>query len=138
MISGQRKTMKLTNKDYKTILTFYKVDLSALSSKEIKTKAEHYLAMKLCKCIKKIKGSGASGTGASGTGASVTGSSGTGASGTGSSGTGSSDEKRAIAICYNSVLKKKNLKVFKFSCKKKVTLLPKKGTRKIFVEKLGK
>ena len=113
MISGQRKTMKLTNKDYKTILTFYKVDLSALSSKEIKTKAEHYLAMKLCKCIKKIKGSGASGTGAS-------------------------DEKRAIAICYNSVLKKKNLKVFKFSCKKKVTLLPKKGTRKIFVEKLGK
>jgi hypothetical protein len=113
MISGQRKTMKLTNKDYKTILNFYKVDLSALSSKEIKTKAEHYLAMKLCKCIKKIKGPGASGTGAS-------------------------DEKRAIAICYNSVLKKKNLKVFKFSCKKKVTLLPKKGTRKIFVEKLSK
>jgi hypothetical protein len=111
MISGQRKTMKLTNKDYKTILNFYKVDLSALSSKEIKSKAEHYLAMKLCKCIKKIKGPG---------------------------GTGASDEKRAIAICYNSVLKKKNLKVFKFSCKKKVTLLPKKGTRKIFVEKLGK
>jgi hypothetical protein len=108
MISGQRKTMKLTHKDYKTILTFYKVDLSALSSKEIKTKAEHYLAMKLCKCIKKLKGP---------------------------SGTG--NEKRAIAICYNSVLKKKNLKVFKFSCKKKVTLLPKKGTRKIFVEKLA-
>jgi hypothetical protein len=125
MISGQRKTMKLTNKDYKTILNFYKVDLSALSSKEIKSKAEHYLAMKLCKCIKKIKGPGASGTGASGTGASA-------------SGTGTSDEKRAIAICYNSVLKKKKLKVFKFSCKKKVTLFPKKGTRKIFVEKLSK
>lgn len=108
MISGQRKTMKLTNKDYKTILTFYKVDLSALSSKEIKSKAEHYLAMKLCKCIKKIKGPK------------------------------EVNEKRAIAICYNSVLKKKNLKVFKFSCKKKVTLLPKKGTRKIFVEKLSK
>jgi hypothetical protein len=115
--------MKLTDKDYKTILKFYKVDLSALSSKEIKTKAEHYLAMKLCKCIKKIKGPVASGTGTSGTG---------------TSGTGTTNEKRAIAICYNSVLKKKNLKVFKFSCKKKVTLLPKKGTRKIFVEKLGK
>jgi hypothetical protein len=118
MISGQRKTMKLTNKDYKTILTFYKVDLSALSSKEIKTKAEHYLAMKLCKCIKKIKGPGGTGPSASGT--------------------GTANEKRAIAICYNSVLKKKNLKVFKFSCKKKVILLPKKGTRKILVEKLSK
>ena len=119
--------MKLTNKDYKNILKFYKVDISALSSKDIKAKAEHYLAVKLCKCIKNIKAS-ASGTGASGTGA----------SGTGASGTGANKEKRAIALCYNSVLKKKNLKVFKFTCKKKVTLLPKKGTRKIFVEKLGK
>ena len=112
--------MKLTNKDYKNILKFYKVDISALSSKDIKAKAEHYLAVKLCKCIKNIKASG------------------TGASGTGASETGANKEKRAIALCYNSVLKKKNLKVFKFTCKKKVTLLPKKGTRKIFVEKLGK
>ena len=111
MNSRQNKTMKLTQKDYKNILKFYKVDISALSSKDIKAKAEHYLAVKLCKCIKNLKRPGASATG---------------------------NEKRAIAICYNSVLKKKNLKVFKFSCKKKVTLLPKKGTRKIFVEKLGK
>ena len=122
--------MKLTHKDYKNILKFYKVDISALSSKDIKAKAEHYLAVKLCKCIKNVKGR------ASGTVASATGPSATGPSATGPSGTG--NEKRAIAICYNSVLKKKNLKVFKFSCKKKVTLLPKKGTRKIFVEKLGK
>ena len=125
MISGQNKTMKLTQKDYKTILKFYKVDLSTLSSKEIKTKAEHYLAMKLCKCIKNVKRPGASATDTSATDTSATGTSAT------------ANEKRAIAICYNSVLKKKNLKVFKFSCKKKVTLLPKKGTRKIFVEKLG-
>jgi hypothetical protein len=105
--------MKLTNKDYKNILKFYKVDISALSSKDIKTQAEHYLAVKLCRCIKNVKGKSASATAAN-------------------------SEKRAIAVCYNSVLKKKNLKVFKFSCKKKVTLLPKKGTRKIFVEKLGK
>jgi hypothetical protein len=120
MNSRQNKTMKLTQKDYKNILKFYKVDISALSSKDIKAKAEHYLAVKLCKCIKNVKRPGASATGASGTGASAT-----------------RNEKRAIAICYNSVLKKKNLKVFKFSCKKKVTLLPKKGTRKIFVEKLA-
>ena len=40
---------------YKSILKFYKVDISALSSKDIKAKAEHYLAVKLCKCIKNIK-----------------------------------------------------------------------------------
>ena len=125
MISRQKKTMKLTNKDYKSILKFYKVDISTLSSKDIKEKAEHYLAVKLCRCIKNMKGKSASVTGASATGASATGASATG------------NEKRAIALCYNSVLKKKNLKVFKFTCKKKVTLLPKKGTRKIFVEKLG-
>ena len=109
--------MKLTNKDYKSILKFYKVDISALSTKDIKEKAEHYLAVKLCRCIKNVKGKSASATGASAV---------------------ANSEKRAIAVCYNSVLKKKNLKVFKFSCKKKVTLLPKKGTRKIFVEKLGR
>ena len=125
--------MKLTNKDYKSILKFYKVDISALSTKDIKEKAEHYLAVKLCRCIKNVKGKSASATGASATGASAT-----GASATGASATGANSEKRAIAVCYNSVLKKKNLKVFKFSCKKKVTLLPKKGTRKIFVEKLGR
>jgi hypothetical protein len=124
--------MKLTNKDYKSILKFYKVDISALSTKDIKAKAEHYLAVKLCRCIKNVKGKSASATGASATGASATGASATGASALANS------EKRAIAVCYNSVLKKKNLKVFKFSCKKKVTLLPKKGTRKIFVEKLSR
>ena len=123
MISRKNKTMKLTNKDYKSILKFYKVDISTLSSKDIKAKAEHYLAVKLCKCIKNMK---ASRTGASKTGASRTGASKTGASASG-------NEKRAIAVCYNSVLKRKNLKVFKFTCKKKVALLPKKGTRKIFV-----
>jgi hypothetical protein len=104
--------MKLTNSDYKNILKFYKVDTSALSTKAIKEKAEHYLAVKLCKCIKNIKGPGA------GMGMGM-------------------GEKRAIAVCYNSVLKKKKLKVFKFTCKKRVKLLPKKGTRKLLVEKLN-
>lgn len=39
------------------------------------------------------------------------------------------DERRAIAICQNSVLTKKNLKIYRFTCKKKPKLLPKKGSR---------
>jgi hypothetical protein len=102
--------MKLTKNDYKTILKFYKIDPDTLSTKDIKAKAEHFLAVKLCKCIKNIKASPY---------------------------LRPKSEKRAIAVCYNSVLKKKNLKVFKFTCKKKAQLLPKKGTRKLVVEKLA-
>jgi hypothetical protein len=102
--------MKLNKSDYKNILKFYKIDTSTLSSKDIKEKAEHFLAVKLCKCIKNIRASRY---------------------------IRPNSEKRAISVCYNSVLKKKNLKIFKFTCKKKVKLLPKKGTRKIFVEKLS-
>jgi len=115
----KNKTLKLTPGDYKNILKFYKIDTSALSTKDIKTKAEHYLAMKLCKCIKNITYKS------------------THNKSTHSKSTHMKDEKRAIALCYNSVLRKKNLKVFKFQCKKFVKLFPKKGTRKIFVEKLG-
>ena len=106
--------MNLNKNDYITILKFYKVDITALSSKAIKEKAEHLLAVKLCKCIKNIRGPAPNAKG----------------------------EKRAIAICYNSVITKKKLKIYKFTCKKKVKLIAKKvkgkgkGTRKIFVEKL--
>jgi hypothetical protein len=98
--------MKLNKNDYKTILTFYKIDATGLSNKDIKAKAEHLLAVKLCRCIKNITKK-----------------------------ENIKDEKRAIAICYNSVLTKKKLKVFKFKCKKTVKLLPKKGTRNFCVEK---
>jgi len=114
--------MKLNSKDYKNILKFYKVDISALSSKAIKEKAEHFLAVKLCKCIKNIRGTSTSKADADADA---------------SKADASKGEKRAIAVCYNSVITKKKLKIFKFTCKKKVKLLPKKGTRKIFVEKLG-
>jgi hypothetical protein len=108
MKSSQMKSLKMTLRDYKNILKFYKIDTEALTNKAIKEKAEHFLAVKLCKCIKNIR------------------------AGTGTGRAGS--EKRAISICYNSVLTKKNLKVFKFTCKKKAKLLPKKGTRKMCVE----
>ena len=48
----------------------------------------------------------------------------------------SSNEKRAISICYNSVIKKKKIKIFDFKCKKTAKLLNKKGTRKVFIERL--
>ena len=115
--------MKLNSKDYKNILKFYKVDISALSSKAIKEKAEHFLAVKLCKCIKNIRGTSKADADTSKADTSKA--------------DASKGEKRAIAVCYNSVITKKKLKIFKFTCKKKVKLLPKKGTRKIFVEKLG-
>jgi len=116
--------MNLNKNDYITILKFYKVDITALSSKAIKEKAEHLLAVKLCKCIKNIRGTA---TNAKVDKAKVDNANG---------------EKRAIAICYNSVITKKKLKIYKFTCKKKVKLIAKKGkgkgkgTRKIFVEKL--
>ena len=107
-MNSKNKTMKLNNSDYKNILTFYKIDAANLSSKAIKEKAEHLLAVKLCKCIKNIRASKY---------------------------LKPNSEKRAIAVCYNSVLTKKNLKIFKFNCKKTVKLLPKKGTRTLVVEK---
>lgn len=43
------------------------------------------------------------------------------------------DEPRSVGICKNSVLKKKNLKIYKFTCKKKPSLLGKKTrSKKIF------
>ena len=42
----------------------------------------------------------------------------------------SGSEENAIAICTNSVIKRKNLKNYGFKCKKKSTFIPKKGTSK--------
>ena len=118
MKSSQMKSLKMTLRDYKNILKFYKIDTVSLTNKAIKEKAEHFLAVKLCKCIKNIRA----------------GSAGTGRAGSAGTGRAGSSEKRAISLCYNSVLTKKNLKVFKFTCKKKAKLLPKKGTRKMCIE----
>ena len=101
---------KLNYNDYADILKYYNIDASELKKKDVSKKAEHLLATKLCKCIKNIKRR---------TGTSITGTS----------------ESRAIAICYDSVIRKKGLKTFKFKCKKGARLLGKKGTRKILVVK---
>ncbi len=40
------------------------------------------------------------------------------------------DEKKAIAVCRDSVLRKKGLKSYGFRCKKKPRFVPKRGTSK--------
>ena len=122
-----------------------------MKSGEIKEKAEHLLATKLCKCIKSIKyntstaaGKRANASGkranASGKRANASGkranASGKRANASGKRANASgkranASEKRAIAICYNSVIRQKGLKTFKFKCKSGAKLLPKKGTRKL-------
>lgn len=99
---------KLSYNDYVDVLQFYKMDMAGLKKKEVKIKAEHLLATKLCKCIKNVKRR---------------------------KGTTKANESRAIAICYDSVIRKKGLKTFKFKCKKGARLLGKKGTRKLLVIK---
>jgi uncharacterized UBP type Zn finger protein len=88
--------MRLSLNDYKSILNYYNIDISAMKNITIKNKAESILAEKLCRCIKSI------------------------------------DNPKTIAVCKNSVFTKKNLKISKFSCKKKAKLLTsKKNTLKL-------
>ena len=101
----------ITHRDYLDILKYYKIDAAHLKKNDVKKKAEHLLATKLCKCIKKRAGANVMGTGTR------------------------TGESRAIAICYDSVIRKKGLKTFKFKCKNGARLLPKKGTLKITVIK---
>ena len=97
--------MKLSKNDYNTILKFYNIILPKNTKlKVIREIAEQLLAEKLCRCIKRVHRPK------------------------------DLNEERAIAICQNSVLTKKKLKINKFTCKKKPKLLPKKGNRsKLFI-----
>jgi hypothetical protein len=44
---------KITDNDYKKILEFYKIPIPK-SKRLLKNKAEKILAIKLCRCIKKV------------------------------------------------------------------------------------
>lgn len=100
--------MRLSLKDYLSVLKYYKIDASNMKKGEIKKKAEGILAEKLCRCIKKVdksmkgerKSKSKSKKGEKNT------------------------ESRAIAICKNSVLTKKKLFTPKFKCKGTAKLLP--------------
>ncbi|MEX0598611.1 MAG: hypothetical protein WD512_19165, partial [Candidatus Paceibacterota bacterium] len=91
---------QLNNADYMTILDYYNIQLGEKASKtDIKKMAEDILADKLCKCIKKVQKTSKT-----------------------------LKEPQAVAICRDSVLHKKGVESARFSCKKKKTLIAKKGT----------
>ena len=93
---------RLTRADYVTILEYYNIDHTNMTYENIKDKAQDILGKKMCRCIKKIQKSPYR----------------------------PQNESRAIAICRDSVLKKKNLKTYTFKCKQKYKLLPRKNTRR--------
>uniref|UniRef100_A0A6C0IHG1 Uncharacterized protein n=1 Tax=viral metagenome TaxID=1070528 RepID=A0A6C0IHG1_9ZZZZ len=89
--------MRLSLNDYKSILKYYNIDITGMKTSAIKNKAEDILAEKLCRCIKSVDKY-----------------------------KNKVSEAKAIAICKNSVLTKKNLKIAKFKCKTSAKLLPSK------------
>ena len=94
--------MNLSNGDYLKILKYYKIDVNKLNKqKTVKQLAQDILATKLCRCIKKVKKNS------------------------------NKPETEAIGICRKSVLNTKQLKIFGFTCKKKLNLYPKKEVVKI-------
>ena len=96
--------MKLNTQDYIEILKYYNQPIPKLNKKNrktIKKQAENILAEKLCRCIKSVKKYYKD-----------------------------KNEKRAIPICINSVLHKKNLKPNRFTCKKKKKILIDKKTKR--------
>jgi hypothetical protein len=98
--------MKLKIKDYKSILKYYQIDFQELTPEEIKLNAEDILANKICRCIKKINKH-----------TSIP-----------FKKTELNNENKSIAICTNSIFRKKNLKNFGFTCKKNINLKTKKGS----------
>ena len=92
--------MKLTKNDYITILKYYNISIPKNTKlKTVRQKAEQIIAEKLCRCIKKVDTSNLT------------------------------KESRAIAICKNSVITRKNLNIHRFTCKKKPKLHSKKGSK---------
>jgi hypothetical protein len=100
--------MELSSTEYKKIAQFY--DIPKPSNKSYKDIAEHILAGKLCKCIKKVQSRR------------------------------QIPEKAAIGVCRESIFTNRGLDFYTFKCKKGPKLLSKKGTQKIlkkFRKKIG-
>jgi len=85
--------MKLNQKDFKSILKYYKIKFDDFTQEKIQKTAEDILATKMCRCIKKVNKKEKE-----------------------------NNENKAISICRNSVFRKKQLKNFGFTCKKKYNL----------------
>jgi hypothetical protein len=92
----------LTTKDYVDILQFYKLQIPE-NKTDIKKMAEHIMANKLCKCIKKITSSNTM-----------------------------NNEARSIGICTKTILNRKGYTRGKFNClgKQSVSFLKNKNKTK--------
>jgi hypothetical protein len=101
--------MRLSLNDYKSILKYYNIDIVGMKVGIIKSKAEAILAEKLCRCIKTVNNYKKKNT-----------------------------ETKAIAVCKNSVLTRKNLKIVKFTCKKSAKFLQRKQGKQSKQSKQGK
>ena len=101
--------MKLTEKDYKLILKYYNINTENLSKIDIQEQAESILAEKMCRCIKKVDSYN-------------------------SRKNIKLNESNIISICKKSVLSKKNIKNYRFTCKKNQKFIPKKGTNTLLVK----
>ena len=99
--------MRLSLNDYISILKYYEIEPSGMKTKDIKRKAEDILAKKLCRCIKSV----------------------------GNKQDIKQSESKAIAVCKNSVLTKKNLKIAKFKCKRSAKLLSSQKNNKLMKTK---
>lgn len=85
---------KLNKSDYLTIIKYYNIHVPIkkngyINHSKVEKLAEDILANKLCKCIKRV-----------------------------SDNSNDKEESRSIAICQNSILKRRKLRASKFSCKK--------------------
>ncbi len=101
--------MKLTEKDYKLILKYYNINTEHLSKIDIQEQAESILAKKMCRCIKKLDSYN-------------------------SRNGNKLNEANIISICKKSVLSNKNIKNYRFTCKKKQKFIPKKGTTTLLIK----
>lgn len=105
--------MRLSLNDYISILKYYEIEPSGMKTKDIKRKAEDILAKKLCRCIKSVDKHKA----------------------VGNKQDIKQSESKAIAVCKNSVLTKKNLKIAKFKCKRSAKLLSSQKNNKLMKTK---
>jgi len=101
--------MRLTKEDYMVILKHYGYKIPTTKGgkpdlKKMKKRANSILAGKLCRCIKSVQKSKYR----------------------------KYAETVAIAICNKSIFRNRGFKHYRFTCKKKHKLYPKKGTRTTF------
>jgi len=106
--------MKLSREDYIKILDYYGIKHQGASLTTIKGKAESVLSDKLCRCIKRVDNARSNKTKSSKS----------------KSNESKNNESKVIAICRDSVLRRKGLtNAGKFSCKPKAQFLKSKSSR---------